>query len=150
MLFRSATFWCPSASSAWRIAATRPSIMLDDALEPVGPPPLDPVHHIAAVGAARGAGIGAIELRVARGGEGKALLQVFEWPPAPILVNRVGEGLAVALAAMETTSSGLSWRPLARTYAWTSSGRTPWIAKDTRLSAVRLRNSGPIAAICRT
>ena len=65
-------------------AGVEHAVMLDDALEPVGPLPLDPVHHVAAVGAAERAGVVGIELRVVRGGEGEALLQVLERPAAPI------------------------------------------------------------------
>ena len=77
------------------------AVVLDDALEPVGPLPLDPVHHVAAVGAAERAGVVGLELRIVRGGVGEALLQVLERPAAPILVDRVGEGLAVAGRAVE-------------------------------------------------
>src|SRR3954470_736558 len=70
--------------------------MLDDAAEPVGPAALDPVHHIAAVGAAERAGAVGVELRVAGGGEGQALLQILERPATPILADRVAEGLAVS------------------------------------------------------
>src|SRR6185503_11048195 len=75
--------------------------MLDDALEPVGPAALDPVHHIAAIGAAERAGAVGVELWVIRGREGGALLQVLERPAAPVAVDAVGEGLAVAGAAVE-------------------------------------------------
>ena len=75
--------------------------MLDDALEPVGPFPLDPVHHVAAVGPARRTGIGGVELRVVGGGVSKAELKILQRPAAPILVDRIGKGLAVALAAVE-------------------------------------------------
>src|SRR4029079_16189109 len=76
-------------------------VMLNDALEPVRPAALDPVHRIAAVGAAERAGVVRLQLRVVRGYEGEALLQILERPAAPVLVDRVGEGLAVAGAAVE-------------------------------------------------
>src|SRR3954471_22237161 len=75
--------------------------MLDDALEPVGPIALDPVHHIAAIGAAERAGIAGVELRIERGGRGEAGLEVLERLAAPVAVDAVGEGLAVAGRAVE-------------------------------------------------
>src|SRR4249919_194889 len=85
--------------------------MLDDAFEPVGPLSLDPVHHIAAVGAAERAGAVAVELRVMGDGIGQALLQILERPAAPILPDRVGEGLAVTGAPVEIdTDCGIAWR----------------------------------------
>ena len=55
-------------------AGVEHAVMLDDALEPVGPLALDPVHHIAAIAGAERAGIVGVELRIVGGGEGQALL----------------------------------------------------------------------------
>src|SRR3982750_4789396 len=80
--------------------------MLDDAAEPVRPPASDPVHHIAAVGSAERAGAIRVELRVVRGRESETFLQVLERPAAPILVDRIGEPLAVACRPMEIDADG--------------------------------------------
>src|SRR6476619_3442588 len=82
-------------------AGVEDAVVLDDALEPVGPVPLDPVNHIPAVGTTERAGVVRLELRVVSGGESEALLKVLERPAAPVAVDRVGEGLAVAGAAVE-------------------------------------------------
>ena len=84
--------------------------------------PLDPVHHVAAVGAAERAGVVGLELRIVRGRVGEALLQVLERPAAPILVDRVGEGLAVAGRSVEIDADRARSRA-PRTGAG-SSGRT--------------------------
>ena len=77
------------------------AVMLDDALEPVGPLPLDPVHHIAAVRRPERAGIAAIEPAELAGRRGEPFLQILERPAAPIVADRVGERLAVAGRPME-------------------------------------------------
>ena len=82
-------------------AGVEHAVVLDDALEPVGPPAFDPVHHVAAVGTAERAGAVPVELRIVADGVGEALLQILERPAAPIFLDRVGEGLAVAGRAME-------------------------------------------------
>src|SRR3546814_6326739 len=66
--------------------------MLDDAPEPVGPLPFDPVHHIASIGCAQRAGIVAVEPCITFGRRREPLLQVLKRPPAPIAANAVGEG----------------------------------------------------------
>src|SRR3546814_9270703 len=65
--------------------------MLDDAPEPVGPLPFDPVHHIASIGCAQRAGIVAVEPCITFGRRREPLLQVLKRPPAPIAANAVGE-----------------------------------------------------------
>ena len=77
------------------------AVVVDQALEPLGPLPLDPVHHIAAVGGAERAGLAAVEIGTQGESGIQALLQVFKRLAAPVTVNRVGEGLAVAGAAMK-------------------------------------------------
>jgi len=55
----------------------------------------------ATVGAAEPAHLVAVELRVVGEGEGEALLKILERPAAPILADRVREGLAVTGRTME-------------------------------------------------
>src|SRR3546814_16590481 len=75
--------------------------MLDDAPEPVGPLPFDPVHHIASIGCAQRAGIVAVEPCITFARRREPLLQVLKRPPAPIAATAVGEGLTIAGRAME-------------------------------------------------
>ena len=80
--------------------------MVDDAFELIRPLPHEPVHHIAAIAGPQRAGIvrrdGGIEL----GGGGEAQFQIGERLAAPILVDRVREGLAISRAAVEIDSNG--------------------------------------------
>src|SRR3546814_19392173 len=69
--------------------------MVDQALPRLVPDSGDPVHHVAAVAGAQRAGLVAVEERVLVLGGGPALLQVLQRAVAPVLADRVGEGLAV-------------------------------------------------------
>src|SRR3546814_20289201 len=87
--------------------------MLDDAPEPVGPLPFDPVHHIASIGCAQRAGIVAVEPCITFGRRREPLLQVLKRPPAPIAANAVGKGLTIAGRAMEIDCHAGIARPCA-------------------------------------
>ena len=65
------------------------------------PLPGDQIDHIAAVGGAERAGAVAVDEGVRGQGGGPALLQVLQRPVAPVVVDGVGEGLAVAGRAVE-------------------------------------------------
>src|SRR3546814_1108353 len=75
--------------------------MVDQALPRLVPDSGDPVHHVAAVAGAQRAGLVAVEERVLVLGGDPALLQVLQRAVAPVLADRVGEGLAVTGAAVE-------------------------------------------------
>ena len=68
-------------------------------LKPSGQLPAIQFDHEAAIGAAERAGIGGVELRVLAAGGGEAEAQILERRAAPVAVDRVGEGLAVAGAS---------------------------------------------------
>src|SRR3546814_12546041 len=71
------------------------------AFEPVGPVARDPVHHIAAIAGAQRAAIAGIDLRILGGGGGQPQFQILQRLAAPIFVDAVGEGLAVARRTVE-------------------------------------------------
>ena len=77
------------------------AVVLDQAFEPIGPLAGDPVHHVATVGGAQCAGVGGVELGIGGGGVREAALQILERFATPVVADAVGEGLAVAGAAME-------------------------------------------------
>ena len=77
------------------------AVVIDQAFERAGPVAGDPVDHIAAVGRSQRAGLVAVEEGVAFPGKGPALLQVFQRAVAPVLADRIGEGLAVAGRTVE-------------------------------------------------
>src|SRR3546814_16429586 len=77
------------------------SVVLDQAFEAGGPLTLDPVHHIAAIGGAERAGVAGVELRILLPRRGEAKFQVLQRLAAPILVDAVGEGLAIAGRSVE-------------------------------------------------
>ena len=75
--------------------------MADQAFEAVVPVAGDPIDHEAAIGAAERAGVGYVEPGILAAGSGEAEAQILKRRPAPIAVDRIGEGLAVAGRAVE-------------------------------------------------
>src|SRR3546814_20310248 len=59
------------------------------------------VHHIAAIAGAQRAAIAGIDLRILGGGGGQPPFQILQRLAAPIFVDAVGEGLAVARRTVE-------------------------------------------------
>ncbi len=77
------------------------AVVVDQAFEGIRPVSGDPVDHIAAVGRPERAGAVTVEEAIGPQGVGPALLQVLQRAIAPVLADRVGEGLAVTDRAVE-------------------------------------------------
>ncbi len=73
----------------------------DEALEPVRPVARDPVHHVAAIGAAERAGIGGVDPRNFAAVAARPFFMSSNGLPPQSLLIAVGEGLAVAGRPME-------------------------------------------------
>src|SRR6185437_1066870 len=71
-------------------------VVIDDAAEAIGPVPLDPVHHEAAIGGAERTCAIAVEPVVSRHGGIQTFAQVDQRLAAPVAADRVREGLPVA------------------------------------------------------
>src|SRR5690606_8429576 len=75
--------------------------VVHQAVETVRPVAGDPGHHVAAVAAAQGTGALAVQEIVLLQGRAPALAQVLQRLAAPVLADRIGEGLAVADRTVE-------------------------------------------------